>query len=64
MEYLGEICKQDIKGKVGNKPGDFDSTEAVDSFLEALYVIVDDNILNYNDKCKEGMHLSTGARTE
>jgi hypothetical protein len=46
------------------KPFDLDSTEAIDSFLDSLYYMVEEKVCDFNEKVQSKIHLATGVRTE
>lgn len=45
-------------------PEELDSTEALDSFMEAFHRIVNERAVNFSADVKKSLHLATGTRTE
>ncbi|CDW76064.1 UNKNOWN [Stylonychia lemnae] len=61
---LQEIASQNIQ-LFYQKPSDLDSTEPLDSLIDSLYMIIDNQISVYNEQIKaKQQHLATGVRTE
>ena len=46
------------------KPNDIDSTESLDSFLDALYLMVEEKVLDFNEAFQSRLHLAAGIRQE
>jgi len=44
--------------------GEMDSTDPLDSFIEAVFKIIEDKSIDFTDEVKKGIHLATGIRTE
>lgn len=44
-------------------PEDLDSTEPLDSFMEAFAKVVADRSTDFTDDVRKGLHLATGIRT-
>lgn len=62
-DFLQAIIQQPLS-MLYQKPFDLDSTEPLDSFLDALYFMVSDNVCDYNESVQQRIHLATGVRTE
>jgi hypothetical protein len=45
-------------------PDELDSTEPLDSVMEAVAQIVKQRTVNFTDEVKRSIHLATGTRTE
>jgi len=43
---------------------ELDSTEPLDSLMEAVQQIVSERQVNFTDEVKRNIHLATGTRTE
>jgi hypothetical protein len=43
IEYLFEKCAENLTVNTDKQPGDFDSTNALDSFLESIILVVKKN---------------------
>lgn len=53
IPFMGEMPPQE----------EMDSTDALDSFMEAFYKIVQDKSFNFTPEVRKGIHLATGVRT-
>lgn len=40
INYLQEVCRNNVELNMNLKPNDLDSTDALDSFLEALTFVI------------------------
>jgi len=45
-------------------PEFLDSTDPLDSFMEAFNKVVSDRSTGFTEEVKKGIHLATGTRTE
>jgi hypothetical protein len=64
IEYLFEICQNNLQLKPGSEPGDLLHHNALDSFLSVICQIVKDNTQTKDLKqLFDFLHLATGTRT-
>eukprot|EP00347_Sterkiella_histriomuscorum_P013376 403364949 len=64
LQQLQEITSKQI-GLSTLRPQDLDSTEQLDSFIDSLYMIIENYVMQYNDQVRNKLqHLATGIRTE
>ena len=64
IDYLLEVGAQSVSLNVDLKPDDLDSTQAIDSFLEAICATFSWTNKKETKKLFETIHLSTGTRTD
>jgi hypothetical protein len=64
IEYLFEKCQENLNVDTTLEPKDFDSTNALDSFLEAIILVVKKNYqMRDISTIFNQIHLATGTRT-
>jgi hypothetical protein len=63
IDFLFEIGRQNLSLNKLLQPDDLNSTQAIDSFLEAITHIVSNNIQKRGPELFDSIHLSTGTRT-
>jgi hypothetical protein len=63
IDFLFEIGRSNVSINKSLLPDDLNSTQAIDSFLEAITHIISNNIQKRGPELFENIHLSTGTRT-
>ena len=63
IDYLLEVGAQNVQLNIDMKPDDLDSTQAIDSFLDAFVATYCWTNKKETKKLFETIHLSTGTRT-
>lgn len=43
---------------------EMDSTDPLDSFIEAVHKIIEDKSIDFTEEVRKGIHLATGIRTD
>lgn len=63
IDFLLEIGRSNVSINKSLLPDDLNSTQAIDSFLEAITHIINNNIQKRGPELFDNIHLSTGTRT-
>ena len=63
ISFLFDLSSNSVGLNRRMEPTDLDSTQGLDSFLQAVIYINENNVQKKDQKLVDNLHLSTGTRT-
>ena len=63
INFLFDLSSSSVSLNRKLEPRDLDSTQGLDSFLQAVIYVNEQNIQKKDQKLVDSLHLSTGTRT-